>query len=325
MRISVVIPVKNEEEVLPALHARLAPVFDRLGAERELIFVNDGSTDRTMQVLHDLRLRDPSVAIVDMSRGFGKEIALSAGLDHAKGDAVVIIDADLQDPPELIPELVRVWQEGHDVVYAVRTRRDGESLVKKATAFLFYRAIRKISRVTIPPDTGDFRLLSRRAVDALRQLPEQHRFMKGLFAWVGYSQKAVPYRRDPRSAGTTKFNYWKLWNFAIEGITSFSTAPLKFATYFGVSVAALAFLYALVIIYKTIAFGNPVDGYPSLVTFILFLGGVQLMTIGVLGEYVGRIFEQVKRRPLYLVREFHPPGPAPAPTPPPSAALEVVS
>ena len=320
-RISVVIPVRNEEDVLPALHDRLTQVLRGLGVGYELVFVNDGSTDRTAAVLAALRERDPSVAIVDMSRGFGKEIGISAGLDHARGDAVVIIDADLQDPPELIPEFVKHWREGHDVVYGVRTKRDGESILKRATAFLFYRAIGRMSRVAIPPDTGDFRLLSRRAVDALRQMPEQHRFMKGLFAWVGFSHKAVPYRRDPRSAGTTKFNYWKLWNFAIEGITSFSTAPLKFATYFGMFIAVCAFLYALVIFFKTLAYGNPVAGYPSLLTIVLFLGGVQLVTIGVLGEYVGRIFEQVKQRPLYLVRQFLPAGGGPArPARPPRRA-----
>lgn len=313
MLISVVIPVRNEEEVLLALHARLAPVFEGMGVERELVFVNDGSTDRTLETLAALRAKDPSIAIVDMSRGFGKEIALTAGLDHARGDAVVIIDADLQDPPELIPEFVRQWRAGYDVVYGVRTRRHGESALKKATAFLFYRAIRRMSRVAIPPDTGDFRLLSRRAVDALKRLPEQHRFMKGLFAWVGFSHKAVPYTRDPRGAGVTKFNYWKLWNFALEGITSFSTAPLKFAMYFGVLIAACAFLYAIAIVFQTLVFGNPVAGYPSLVTIVLFLGGVQLMTIGILGEYIGRIFEQVKRRPLYLVRQLHPAQGEPAP------------
>lgn len=304
--LSVVVPARNEQEVLPELHRRLAAVFDGIDADRELVFVNDGSTDRTLEVMRALRAADPTIAIVELSRGFGKELALQAGLDHATGDAVVVLDADLQDPPELIPEFVKHWRDGYDVVYGVRARREGETALKKLTAYLFYRVIRRMSRVAIPRDTGDFRLLSRRAVDALRRLPEQHRFMKGLFAWIGFPQKAVAYTRDPRGAGVTKFNYWKLWNFALEGITSFSTAPLKFATYFGLFIATCALLYAGVIVFKTLVYGNPVPGYPSLVTIVLFLGGVQLITIGVLGEYIGRIYEQAKQRPLYLVREFEP-------------------
>jgi len=306
-RVSVVIPAHNEEAVLPELHRRLGAVFDGVKEEAEFVFVNDGSTDGTLSILRDLQKRDPRVGFLDMSRGFGKEIALTAGMQHATGDAIVLIDADLQDPPEVIPDFLREWRNGYDVVYGKRTRRDGETVLKKATAYLFYRLIRRVSRVQIPQDTGDFRLLSRRAVDALLRLPEQHRFMKGLFAWVGFDQKAVPYVRDPRHAGDTKFNYWKLWNFAIEGITSFSTAPLKFATYLGLIIATVALAYAGVIIWKTLLFGNPVAGYPSLMTVILFLGGVQLITVGVLGEYVGRIFNEVKQRPLYVSREFAPP------------------
>ncbi len=306
-RISVVVPAHNEEKVLAELHGRLRAVFDGLhGVEAEFVFVNDGSTDGTLRILEELQREDPAVAYVDLSRGFGKEIALSAGLDHATGDAVILIDADLQDPPELIPTFIDHWRQGYDVVYGKRIRRDGETALKKATAYLFYRLIRRVSKTQIPQDTGDFRLLSRRAVDALRQLPEHHRFMKGLFAWIGYPQKAVPYVREPRHAGDTKFNYWKLWNFAIEGITSFSTAPLKVATYLGLAIAAAAILYAGVIVFKTLVHGNPVAGYASLMTVVLFLGGVQLMTIGVLGEYVGRIFNETKRRPLYLVKQVAP-------------------
>jgi glycosyltransferase involved in cell wall biosynthesis len=217
-----------------------------------------------------------------------------------------VIDTDLQDPPELIPELVAKWREGFDVVYARRTARDGETLMKKTTARLFYRIIQTMSRVEIPEDTGDFRLLSRRAVAALRQLREQHRFMKGLFAWIGYPQAAVYYRRDPRYAGETKWNYWRLWNFAIEGITSFSTTPLKIATYIGLMTAIGAFGYAAAIIYKTLLFGDPVRGYPSLMVTVLFLGGVQLMGLGMIGEYLGRMFNETKRRPLYLVNRYLP-------------------
>ena len=308
-RISVIVPAHNEEDVLRELHTRLRAVFATIpDVEPEFVFVNDGSTDGTLRILQQLKHDDPAVAYVDLSRGFGKEIALSAGLDHATGDAVVLIDADLQDPPELIPVFLEHWRQGFDVVYGKRIRRDGETVLKKATAYMFYRLIRKVSHTQIPQDTGDFRLLSRRAVEALKKLPEHHRFMKGLFAWIGYPQKAVPYVRDPRAAGETKFNYWKLWNFAIEGITSFSIAPLKVATYLGLLIAVGAFLYAGVIVFKTIVYGNPVAGYPSLMTVVLFLGGVQLMTIGVLGEYVGRIFHETKRRPLYLVKEYAPSG-----------------
>lgn len=231
---------------------------------------------------------------------------MTAGLDACGGDAVVVIDADLQDPPEVIPQLVAEWRAGFDMVYARRESRLGETAFKKATARWFYRVIGKLSRVTIPADTGDFRLLSRRAVDALLQLREHHRFMKGLFAWIGFSQKAVMYRRDARFAGDTKWNYWKLWNFAVEGITSFSTVPLRLATYFGVGIALIAFVYAGWITYKTLAFGDPVKGYPSLMVVLLFLGGGQLIGIGVLGEYLGRMFNETKDRPLYFLNEHRP-------------------
>ncbi len=304
--LSVVVPAYDEAEVLPAFHGRLAAVLDGLPMAAEVVYVNDGSRDATLVRLQALRERDGRIAIVDLSRNFGKEIALTAGLDHARGDAVVVIDADLQDPPELIPELVRVWQEGHDVVYAKRTEREGETWFKKFTALAFYRLIQRVSHVHIPEDTGDFRLLSRRAVDALKQLREQHRFMKGLFAWIGFPQAAVAYRRDPRYAGTSKWNYWRLWNLALEGITSFTTAPLKLATYLGLATALGAFAYAAFVIYKALVFGEPVRGYPSLMVVILFLGGVQLLTLGVIGEYVGRMFNETKGRPLYLTKDYYP-------------------
>jgi glycosyltransferase involved in cell wall biosynthesis len=306
LTLSVVVPAYNEEEVLPELHRRLSAVLDTLGVEWEILYINDGSTDGTLEVVNGFN--DPRVALIDLSRNFGKEIAMTAGLDHARGDAVVVIDADLQDPPELIPELVQKWQEGFDVVYARRSVREGETFVKKATAKLFYRSIQSISRVKIPPDTGDFRLLSRRAVESLKLLREQHRFMKGLFAWIGYPQVAVYYRRDPRFAGKTKWNYWRLWNFAIEGITSFSIAPLKLATYVGLLTAVGAFLAAGMVVYKTIFYGEPVRGYPSLMVVVLFLGGVQLMSLGMIGEYLGRMFNETKQRPLYLVNRFVPSG-----------------
>jgi glycosyltransferase involved in cell wall biosynthesis len=304
MLLTIIIPAYNEEEVLPEFHRRLTGVLDKLDCEARILYVNDGSTDRTIDVMSALRQSDGRVAVVDLSRNFGKEIAMTAGFDHAEGDAVIIIDADLQDPPELIPDLVKHFRDGYDVVYAQRMSRAGERALKKASAFLFYRLIQASTRVQIPADTGDFRLLSRRALDALNKLREQHRFMKGLYAWIGFPQMAVPYHRDPRKAGTTKWNYWKLWNFALEGFTSFTIGPLKVATYLGITTAFAAFVYAIWVIYKTLAHGDPVAGYPSLMVAILFLGGIQLMTIGVLGEYLGRMFDETKQRPLYFVKDY---------------------
>ena len=291
--ISIVIPAYNEVAVLPEFHRRLINVIDELGANCEIVYVNDGSRDGTLAIMRSIRAGDDRVSIIDMSRNYGKETAMTAGLDHACGDIVVVIDADLQDPPELIPKLVEQWRRGFDVVYAKRITRDGESIVKKITAFMFYRTIQRVSRVDIPPDTGDFRLLSRRAVEAIKQLREHHRFMKGLFAWIGFPQKAVPYRRDSRFAGETKWNYWKLWNFALEGFTSFTIAPLKVATYVGIGVALIAFLFAAWIIYKTLMFGEPVRGYPSLMAVTLFLGGsaasINWDSWRILGQTIQRI------------------------------------
>jgi glycosyltransferase involved in cell wall biosynthesis len=304
--LSVVVPAYNEEEALPEFHKRISAVLESMLIDAEIIYVNDGSTDSTLTVMQHLRESDPRVAIVDLSRNFGKEIAMTAGLDHANGNAAVIIDADLQHPPELIPELVKHWIEGYDVVYAKRISRGGESVIKKATAYVFYRLIQMVSHVKIPEDVSDYRLLSSRALDSLKQLREQHRFMKGLFAWIGYPQKAVPYQPDPRYAGQAKWNYWALWNFALEGITSFSTAPLKIATYLGLATALVAFAYAAIIVYLTLVYGNPVAGYPSLMVVILFLGGVQLITIGIIGEYLGRMFDETKQRPLYFLKDYKP-------------------
>lgn len=300
--ISVIVPVYNEQEVLPEFHKRLSAVFDKLKYELEIVYVNDGSNDGTLEVINRLRTNDPRIAIVDLSRNFGKEIAMAAGFDNACGDAIVVIDADLQDPPELIPEMIHLWQAGYEVVYAQRTVRQGETWLKKASAAVFYHVIQRMSRVQIPQDTGDYRLMSRRAVDALNRLREQHRFMKGLFAWIGFSQKALPYERDPRFAGVTKWNYWKLWNFALEGITSFTTVPLKVAAYLGLFTSVVAFLYAALIVLKTILYGDPVRGYPTLIVVVLFLGGAQLAALGVIGEYLGRMFDETKKRPLYLLK-----------------------
>ncbi|MBE0574957.1 MAG: glycosyltransferase family 2 protein [Desulfuromonadales bacterium] len=304
--LSIVVPAYNEKDVLPEFHRRLTEVVNELGMETEIIYINDGSLDNTLEVMGLLRESDPRVAILDLSRNFGKEIAMSAGLDVTSGDAVVIIDADLQDPPELIPDFIQYWDEGYDSVYAKRLARNGESFLKKGTAFLFYRVIDRLTGITIPKDSGDFRLLSRRAVDALKQIREQHRFMKGLFAWIGYPQKAVFYNRDPRFAGKTKWNYWKLWNFALEGITSFSIAPLKISTYMGLFTAFGALSYMCYVFITALIYGDPVRGYPSLMVVILFLGGVQLISLGMIGEYLGRMFNETKRRPLYLINEYLP-------------------
>ncbi len=317
--LSVVVPVYDEGEGLLAFHARLSRVMHDIGESWEVVYVNDGSRDSSLAVLEGLRADDPACAIVNLSRNFGKEIAMTAGLDHARGAAVVIIDADLQDPPEVIPDLVAAWREGWDMVYAQRRVREGESWAKRATADAFYRLMQRIGRVRLPRNTGDFRLMSRRVVDALLRLREQHRFMKGLFAWVGFPSIAVAYDRAPRYAGRTSFNYWKLWNFALEGITSFTVMPLKVATYLGLVTALFAVVFGGQIVLRTLLFGNPVPGYPSLMAVVLFLGGAQLVTLGIVGEYLGRVFNETKGRPLYLVERFAPSRPLP----PPRASFDV--
>lgn len=304
--LSIVVPAFNEQEVLPAFHERLSNVLNSLPIESEVLYVNDGSSDGTLEVMKILRAHDTRIAILDLSRNFGKEIAMTAGLEHARGNAIVVIDADLQDPPELIPELVKYWEDGWDMVYAQRIERRGETVLKKLTAHWFYRLMQRVGRVRIPENVGDYRLLSRRAVDALLQLREQHRFMKGLFAWIGFPQIGVPYHRDPRFAGRSTWDYWRLWNFALDGITSFTTTPLKWATYLGLIIACVSFIYSAVIILQKILYGNPVKGYPSLMVVILFLGGVQLIFLGIIGEYLGRMFDETKRRPLYFLTAFHP-------------------
>lgn len=305
--LSIVVPVYNEEEVLLEFHKRISKVLDEIGESAEILYVNDGSRDSSLAMLSELNEADPRVSVINLSRNFGKEIALTAGLDYSCGAAVVVIDADLQHPPELIPTMIERWREGYDVVNATRIGRSGETLAKKLTAKYFYRIIHHLSQVRIPQGAGDYRLLSRRAVEALIRLREQHRFMKGLFAWIGYPQTSVPYQSAPRFAGDTKWSYWKLWNFAIEGITSFTTVPLKVASYLGIVTAMIAFLYAIWIVYKTLVWGDPVAGYPTLMVVILFLGGVQLSTLGVIGEYLGRMFDETKHRPLYLIDTYRPP------------------
>jgi glycosyltransferase involved in cell wall biosynthesis len=293
----------NEEAALPSLFARLKPCIEKVTADYEIICVNDGSRDGTWDALVAMAHADPRIKLVNLSRNFGKEIALSAGLDHAHGAAVIPIDADLQDPPELIPTLVEEWKKGYKVVLATRKSRGSDSWFKRKSAEWFYAAMNSVSTVPLPANTGDFRLMDAQVVAAVRLLPERTRFMKGIFAWVGFPATKVYFDREARVAGTTKWNYWKLWKFALDGIFSFTTVPLRVWTYIGAFISLVAFLWAVVIITDTVIFGNRVAGYPSLMVAVLFMGGMQLLSVGIIGEYVGRIYRETKRRPLYLISE----------------------
>ena len=301
--ISLVVPVYNEEEsiqtFIDTIDRELEPLRDKL----QIVFVNDGSRDKTRQVIESVIKTEPRVTLVNLARNFGKEAAMTAGLFHARGDAVVPMDVDLQDPPKLILEFVRLWQEeGYDTVYGVRTDRNADTPMKRLTAGGFYRLFNAVSTTTrIPENAGDFRLMDRRVVEVIKQLPERNRFMKGLFAWAGFNSIGVPYERPARAAGETKFNYWKLWNFALDGFFSFSSWPLRVWSYIGAGVALLSFIYMLVIITKVIFFGIDSPGYASLMCVILFLGGMQLISIGVIGEYLGRMFLEVKQRPVFVI------------------------
>ena len=306
-RVSLVAPFYNESGNVSEFFRRIAAIAVELPQyEIDVVAVNDGSRDATWTELQEARARYPWVHLVDLSRNFGKEAALTAGLDRATGDAVVPIDSDLQHPPELLLEMLAQWEQGAEVVLARRTDRSTDGRLQKLSAVSFYRFHNLISKVEVPVDVGDFRLMDRRVVEALRQLPENHRFMKGLFAWVGFRTVTVPYTPAPRHAGASSFNAWKLWNLALEGITSFSTAPLKIWTYIGLGVSLLSLMYATLIVIDTLVEGVDVPGYASLMAGGMFIGGVQLIGIGVLGEYVGRIYHEVKRRPVYLVREEQP-------------------
>ena len=302
-QLTIVVPAYNESAVLRSFHQRLRKVLDELPLDCNVLYVDDGSRDDTWSIIASLVADDPRTGALKLSRNFGKEAALTAGLDAVVADAAVVIDADLQDPPELIPALVEQWRAGYDVVYATRSARAGESGLKRFTAAAFYRGMERLSDTTIPRDTGDFRLLSRRALDALGQLRERQRFMKGMFSWIGCRQTAVHYLREPRQAGATKWNYWRLAQLAIEGITSFSTAPLRLATWVGLASAGLAFVYGLWVLVHSLVYGDPVRGYPTLMLVILFLGGVQLLAPGVIGEYLGRSYAESKQRPLYFIEE----------------------
>ena len=307
--LSLIVPVKDEEGAIAPFVDRVAPILDGLfatgapGPAWEILFVDDGSEDATLAAVIQAHGRDPRVRALSLSRNFGKEAALTAGLDHAAGQAVIPIDVDLQDPPELIGAMLAKWRDGYEVVYGVRTNRQTDSLPKRLTADLYYRAHNYLSSDKIPEHAGDFRLLDRSVVEVIRAMPERNRFMKGLFAWSGFRQAAVEYERAPRSIGETKFRYWKLWTLALDGLTSASTMPLRVWSYIGVVIAFFSLLYAVYVAVKTVFLGSDVAGYPSLMVAILFFGGLQLISLGVLGEYVGRILIETKRRPLYVVRK----------------------
>lgn len=310
--ISLVVPFYNEAPVIETFFREVIPVLSSIPQTRyEIVCVNDGSTDSTQEKLMTVCADNPHIRIVELSRNFGKEAALTAGIDEAAGAAVIPFDADLQDPPDVIPQLVERWREGFDVVLAKRAQRCTDTYVKRGAAALFYRVHNAISDMAIPKDTGDFRLMSRQVAEALKQLPENRRFMKGLFAWVGFRTAQIEYVRRARAGGKSKFSGWKLWNFALEALTSFGTLPLRIWTYIGSTVAGLALLYAAYLILRTLVHGIDVPGYASIVTVMLFLGGVQLIGIGVIGEYVGRIYMEAKRRPPYIVRRVYRQGDAP--------------
>lgn len=305
-KISILIPAYNEQEVLEHLYHRLGKLAnDNKSYEFEFLFVNDGSRDKTLDIIKEYAETDDRIAYINLSRNFGKEIAMIAGLDHVTGDATVIIDADLQDPPELIPKMIKFWEEGYDDVYAKRNSREGETWFKKATSKLYYQILQKVTHIEIQKDTGDFRLLDRRCVEALKQIRESQRYTKGMFSWIGFDKKEITYDRDPRIAGVSKWNYIKLFNFAIDGITSFTTAPLRISSFLGFIVSVVAFIFIIVIVVKTTLYGDAVAGYPSLMAVVLFLGGLQLLSLGVIGEYIGRIFNETKQRPLYFVENYH--------------------
>lgn len=305
--LSVIVPVKDEQDAIEPFIERVRGVIEALADPAsqsfEIMFIDDGSTDLTMDRIRSAHSADKRIRAVSLSRNFGKEAALSAGLDHACGDAIVPIDADLQDPPELLGEMLAKWREGFEIVYGVRNNRETDSLPKRLTADLYYRSHNWLSADKIPEHAGDFRLLDRKVADVIRRMPERTRFMKGLFAWAGFRQASVSYTREPRRIGKTKFNYWKLWTFALDGITSASTVPLRVWSYLGGIVALFALGYALFVIVRTLISGVQVPGYASLMVAVLFLGGLQLLSLGILGEYVGRIMIETKNRPLYVVRE----------------------
>lgn len=301
--VSVIVPVHNEEGNLNHLFNRLQKVTAAIDLEKEYLFVNDGSSDRSQELLNQLAAKNNFVKIISLSRNFGHQTAVSAGIDLCTGDCAIIIDADLQDPPELIPELIAKWQDGFDVVYAQRTERKGESVFKRMTASMFYRILNRLTDVTIPLDTGDFRLIDKKVIHVLKGMPERHRFLRGMISWSGFQQTHLEYVRDERYSGKTKYPLIKMLRFALTGITSFSFVPLQIASYFGFVVSILSFLYALYVIYLKIYTEATIQGWTSLMIAVLFLGGIQLITLGIIGEYIGRISDEVKQRPPYIIEK----------------------
>lgn len=305
-KISIIVPAYNEEESLPFLYERLTNLINSIkNYEFEVLFINDGSRDKTLEIIKELRKKDERFCYVNLSRNFGKEVAMMAGLDYAKGDAVIFIDADLQDPPELIPELIKYWEEGYDDVYAKRKSREGETFFKKFTSKLYYQVLQKLSKVEIQKDTGDFRLLDRRCVNALRKLRESQRCSKSMFSWIGYNKKEVLFDRDARVAGKTKWNYKKLVDLAIDGITSFTTSPLRLSTYISIPTFIILGVYFIYVIIKSFVVKEAIQAYQAIILLILFFSGIQILLFGIVGEYLGRIFNETKNRPLYLVDEYN--------------------
>ncbi len=304
--VTILVPAYNEEDVLNMLYERLRTIMDEnSNYDFEVLLVNDGSKDNTLKIMQNLRAIDQRICYLNLSRNYGKETAMIAGLDYSKGDCVIIIDADLQDPPELIPEMLKYWEEGYDDVYAKRKSRSGESFLKKFTSKMYYKILQSVTNIEIQKDTGDFRLLDRRCVEALRSIRESQRYTKGLFSWIGYNKKEILFDRDPRAAGKTKWNYGKLINLSFDGLTSFTTAPLRWSAIIGILVSLAGFIYMLVIILKTLFYGVDVPGYSSTMVIILFLGGIQLIFLGVIGEYLGRTFYETKGRPLYFIERYN--------------------
>ncbi|MGI9876395.1 glycosyltransferase [Vibrio chagasii] len=300
--LSIIVPFYNEQEVLEEFHSRLTKVLDSLPITSEIVYVDDGSKDNSLDVVSSFTSINSSISVIGLSRNFGKESAMSAGLEHCRGQAVILLDADLQDPPELIPQMIAKWREGYDVINMQRRQRDGETWFKKFSAASFYKVMNAAAKIDVPENVGDFRLLSREVVDHINQLPERNRYMKGIFSWPGFRQATIQFNRDARFCGETKWNYLKLIGLAMDGITSFSIRPLRIATAVGGLVALSAFIYGMVIVFKTMMFGEPITGYPSMMVVQLALGGIQLLSIGLMGEYIGRIFIETKNRPLYLIQ-----------------------
>ena len=305
-KISIIIPAYNEEDSLPYLYERLTKLIDDIkNYEFEILFVNDGSKDKTLEIIKEYRKKDNRFAYVNLSRNFGKEIAMIAGLDYAKGDAVVFMDADLQDPPELLPELIKYWEEGYDDVYARRKTRDGETFLKKFTSKMYYRVLQKLTNIQIQKDTGDFRLLDRRCVNALKKLRESQRCSKSMFSWIGYKKKEVLFDREPRVAGKTKWNYKKLIDLAIDGITSFTTSPLRLSTYLTIPTFITLVVYFIYVIVKSCTIHEPIQAFQAIILINLFFFGIIILLIGIIGEYLGRIFNETKNRPLYFIDEYN--------------------